>query len=123
MVFWEAAGKRSLKLAGMSFILLLAITQSSVIGDKAEDKEHVEQCKENLRAIGEAIKAYRADHNGEMPDWLSDLYPDYLSDKGILICPADKSAGVLATHAALKDPKMPCSYILHSAPVSRTSGI
>jgi TolB protein len=66
--------------------------------------EQMQACAANLQKIHSAIKKYE-DDRGRLPDWLSDLVPDYLSN-GVLFCPSD------AEHVALysPDPKLPCSY-------------
>ena len=58
-----------------------------------------------MQAIGRALAAYRRDHQGNLPPHLSDLYPKYLTDKGLLLCPADPNAGSEST-----DPELPCDY-------------
>jgi hypothetical protein len=63
-------------------------------------------CAANLRKIYAAIKKYEKD-NGKLPDWLSDLVPDYLS-KETLLCPHDAVHKVRLGH--LTDPNLPCSY-------------
>ena len=75
-------------------------------------------CMNNLRAIEKAIAAYKSDHQGEVPDWLSDLYPKYLQDQQILLCPADKTRGSPARFAEYKDAKMPCSYLYEFNPMT-----
>ena len=51
-----------------------------------------EMCTANLRTIGKAIEQYKNDH-GDVPDGFADLYPDYLQDTHLLLCPADHSGG------------------------------
>ena len=70
--------------------------------------KNVEICKQHLTEIGKAIQAYHKEH-GDFPQWLSDLYPKYLSDPDILLCPADNNGGkpIFIGNA---DPKMPVSY-------------
>ena len=75
---------------------------------------------EKLRVIGKAVKGYRSEHNGEMPNWLSDLYPKYLQDPNLLLCPADETEGSPARYPAFKDPKMPCSYLYEFNPMKST---
>src|SRR5882757_2941687 len=45
-----------------------------------------EECTKNLKLIYDSIEAYRKDHK-DLPNWLSDLVPDYLADANVLICP------------------------------------
>ena len=49
-------------------------------------------CINNLRQIGLALCLYRED-NGEMPPHLSSLYPTYLPDPQVFVCPDDPLAG------------------------------
>ena len=72
------------------------------------DEKNIEMCTQNLIAIGEAIQAYQKEHD-DLPEWLSDLYPKYLADANILICPEDKAGGK-AIASTNVDPKMPVSY-------------
>jgi hypothetical protein len=66
-----------------------------------------EMCATHLRTIGEAIDRYKNDR-GDVPDVFADLYPDYLQDRNLLLCPADQSGGKTVEDA--KDPQMRCSY-------------
>jgi len=49
-------------------------------------------CTENLKAIYQAVEAYRRDHK-DLPNWLSDLVPQYLSDANLLVCPVCRRTG------------------------------
>ena len=73
-----------------------------------QSQKNVEICTQNLLAVGKAIQAYQKEH-GDFPGWLSELYPKYLSNASILLCPADTKDGkpVFLINA---DPKMPVSY-------------
>lgn len=90
-------------------------------------KNHREKCKKNLERINQAIVKYKEEH-GEVPNWLSDLYPKYVSDPDLLICPADTSEpkGSRLSHSNfrpfLQDPEMPCSYIYQFAPAEGYRG-
>jgi len=91
---------------------------SVLTAETFEQREQLQkECMNNLDAIGKAILAYRDDHNGEMPDWISELYPKYLQDPKILLCPADKTGGSPAVYTTYKDPKMPCSYLYEFNPM------
>jgi hypothetical protein len=72
----------------------------------ADDEEG---CMRNLKTIYEAIQAYRVDHK-DIPHWLSDLVPQYITDPSLFICPACKRTGQTVS-GLLADPKMPCSYL------------
>ncbi len=82
-----------------------------------------EICAQHLRDISEAIQEYKLDH-GDVPDWLSDLYPRYLQDPDILICPHEDSelGGVWNGDSyyflmGSQDPRMPCSYQYRFSPI------
>ena len=68
-----------------------------------------EQCFANMLKINAAILAYRKDHQ-QMPDWLSDLVPKYLSDTNCLICPVCARTGEKPHSYAMDDPKITTSY-------------
>lgn len=73
-----------------------------------QNENNIEICKHHLLEIGKAIQAYQKEH-GDFPLWLSDLYPKYLPDADILLCPADEYGG--QTYFRInKDPKMSMSY-------------
>jgi hypothetical protein len=78
----------------------------------AEDKDG---CIRNLKLIYQAIQAYRVDHK-DLPNWLSDLVPQYISDANVLICPVCKRTGQAET-SVLSDPKIPSSYFFEFCPV------
>lgn len=76
--------------------------------DHSQNIKNLEICKHNLETIGKALQNYKKD-NGDFPNWLSDLYPDYIDDPEVLLCPSDKIGGkpIFYTNT---DPKMPVSY-------------
>lgn len=72
------------------------------------ERKNIDNCIENLLAIGKAVQAYYNDHD-DFPEWLSDLQPNYLSDKQLFVCPADEKGGEsVASFNA--DPKKQISY-------------
>ncbi len=72
-------------------------------------------CIMNLHRIYQAIEAYELDHK-DLPNWLSDLVPQYLPDANVLVCPVCRRTG--KTEAApLADPKIPSSYLFEFCPV------
>jgi len=66
--------------------------------------DELKACAERLRTIYTALKKYEKE-KGTMPDWLSQLVPDYL-DKDALLCPTHPSE----RPPLIPDPKLPCSY-------------
>jgi cytohesin len=71
-----------------------------------EIPEAMQSCAANLRKIYAAIQKYEKD-KGTLPNWLSDLVPDYVSPE-TLLCPHNPvTKGPVA---AVQDPKPICSY-------------
>jgi hypothetical protein len=72
-------------------------------------------CTANLKAIYAAVEAYRKDHK-DIPNWFSDLVPDYLPDVNVLTCPVARRTG--RTDAPeLSDPRIASSYLFEFCPV------
>jgi hypothetical protein len=78
----------------------------------AEEKEG---CMKNLQAIYAAIEAYRADHK-DIPNWFSDLVPDYLTNVNVLICPVSRRTGKVDA-PQLSDPRIASSYLFEFCPL------
>ena len=89
-------------------ILLRSLVGVANVEDAEHDQKNVEICIQNLTAIGKAVRAYHDEH-GDFPEWLSELYPKYLSDASLLLCPADEGDGK-PIFSSNTDPKMPVSY-------------
>jgi hypothetical protein len=68
-----------------------------------------EECFTNMLKLHAAILAYRKDHE-QMPDWLSDLVPQYLSDTNCLICPDQARTGTSPDLLGMEDPRIKTSY-------------
>ena len=85
----------------------------------ADDPADCALCKKNLEKIAVAILAYRKE-NKDIPNWLSDLYPKYLSDQNLLICPVTQKTEKLSPFGA-PDPKLRCSYLYEFAPTPMTA--
>ena len=78
----------------------------------AEEKDG---CARNLNKIYEAIQAFEADHY-DLPNWLSDLVPQYISDTNLLICPVCGRTGKREL-PPLADPKIASCYLFEFCPV------
>lgn len=76
-----------------------------------QERDHAEHCKRNFRIISLALTRYRDEHDGRLPHWLSELYPDYLHDENVLLCPHNPNPPL----SPLKDPHKPCSYVYEFA--------
>jgi hypothetical protein len=96
--------------------MLTAAAQSEPAGNKstlaAEEKE---TCSANLKSIFQAVQAYQADHK-DLPNWLSDLVPQYLADGNVLVCPVCRRTGQIES-PPLADPKISSSYLFEFCPV------
>lgn len=81
--------------------------------ENLEIPDEFKSCNANRQQIQVAIDKYKKD-KGELPGWLSDLVPDYLS-KAALLCPSSPRPKA----PFYPDPKLPCSYTYEfsSAPV------
>jgi hypothetical protein len=95
----------------LAFSLCTAVWPAKVLAQEANQAaQEKEVCIRNLKQIYEAIQAYRRDHK-ELPNWLSDLVPNYLKDKSVLTCPTSSRTGRIENFG-LGDPKLPAvSYI------------
>ena len=50
-------------------------------------------CKSNLRQFGVALTIYRGEKDNMTPDWLSNLFPEYVDDRAMYVCRADPNRG------------------------------
>ena len=92
----------------LSFLLACnAITEAQGANTDLNAK-NLKTCEQQLVAIGEAVRAYQKEHDA-LPMWLSELHPRYLTDKTVLLCPADKRGGE-AIFAYNVDPNLQVSY-------------
>ena len=82
--------------------------KSSTDLEEAQNRKNIDICTQNLLTIGKGLEAYQKTH-GDLPDWLSELYPKYLPDTNLLLCPADENGGT-PIFTGNADPKMPVSY-------------
>lgn len=89
-----------------------AIPAAGAPNRTAEEKA---ACIENLKVIYDAIQAFQKDHR-DLPNWLSDLVPQYLADANALVCPVCRRTGQIEA-PPLADPKLPSSYIFEFCPV------
>ena len=51
------------------------------------------KCMNHLKQFADAIQLYRGDYEGDPPPWLSNLYPRYVSNENLYVCPADPTGG------------------------------
>jgi prepilin-type N-terminal cleavage/methylation domain-containing protein len=76
-------------------ILIIGILGSALVVSVQSAYKQARQtnCKSNLRQFGVALTIYRGEHDDLTPAWTSNLYPDYVDDRGIFVCRADTNKG------------------------------
>ena len=60
---------------------------------KAREKARQADCTNNLHQFSVALACYKNDHDGALPDWLSNLYPGYIPNEKVYVCKSDTSGG------------------------------
>ena len=72
-------------------IVIIAILAAILLPvlSKARAKAREANCIANLSQFCKAIDMYRINYPNSMPPWLSNLYPNYMSDKRVYLCPND----------------------------------
>jgi peroxiredoxin len=79
------------------------------VGAAGGDDDPIAVCTRRLGVIHKALIAYEKKRH-QWPDHLSDLVPEFLSDRESLRDPADPGTGDLGSDQAHKDPKFRVSY-------------
>ena len=76
-------------------IVIIGILGSALVVSVQSGYKQARQanCKSNLRQFGVALTIYRGEHDNKTPDWLSNLYPDYVDDRALYVCRADINGG------------------------------
>ena len=98
---------RTLAVGCLSTILTLPILMGQVSSVLEEQEKEID--RKQMREIHTAIMAYREKH-GDLPNWLSDLVPDFLSDPRTLISPKELRTGESRLWG-YDDPKLKTSYV------------
>ncbi len=103
--------KRS--LCFLCFTMLIGFSAKAHGAEGATDADLLpaekETSKQRMMQIFDAIQAYRKEHK-ELPAYLSDLYPQYLSDTNVFICPTAQRRGQGLPFPELLDPKFQVHY-------------
>jgi prepilin-type N-terminal cleavage/methylation domain-containing protein len=60
---------------------------------RAREKARQTACSNNLRQFAMALTMYKEDNTNGLPDWLSNLYPDYVGQTKMYVCKSDSSQG------------------------------
>lgn len=99
-------------IAGLALVAQAQTNGPSPLDLAAREKE---ECTRNLQRIYEAIQAYEVDHK-DIPNWLSDLVPEYLPDATVLVCPVCRRTGKVE-QLSLVDPRLGSCYLFEFCPV------
>ena len=73
-------------IIGMLAALLLPALQSS------RERARQTDCKNNLHQLSVGLIMYKDDH-GDLPNWLSDLFPRYIPSRDVYVCKSDRYQG------------------------------
>lgn len=79
-------------LVVIAIISILASMLLPVV-QRAREEGRKTVCLQNLRQFCMAIMMYKDDWNNQFPPWLSNLYPSYISNSNLYVCPSDGSKG------------------------------
>ncbi|MFN8140687.1 MAG: type II secretion system protein [Fimbriimonadales bacterium] len=79
-------------LVAVGIIMILAAILAPVIVG-AKRKAHESATLSNFRQIGIAVQLYRNSFDELLPHHLSDLYPDYVAEASLFVCPLDPKLG------------------------------
>jgi competence protein ComGC len=80
----------------MFVLIIVSITVyilSPTIAKIAREKDRVE-CANNIRELGRALYIYAAEHDGQFPESIKELYEEeYISDERYTDCPSTRAIG------------------------------
>jgi len=73
-----------------AFMFFCAILAAILLPALARAREAARRasCQNNLKMVGLCCKLFANEHNNTLPKTLNDLYPEYLTDPSVLVCPS-----------------------------------
>jgi hypothetical protein len=106
----------ALPLAALALLLVQAApraegalsTQTEPAAGQSVAEQELAIDKQHFRTIYDAIQAYKR-KKGDLPNWLSDLFPEFLSDPNVLMSPVELRTG-RSVLWGYPDPKIRTSY-------------
>ena len=88
-------------LTALELLIVIAIVGVIVLmfsplihSTREEGRRH--KCAQNLRKITIGLHSYALEHSGRFPADLSDLFPKFVDDAKVFICPSDADASDIA---------------------------
>lgn len=90
---WKSLGITCLVVAVVGIALLIwgffSISKNPVFKRAMSEAQLLAKCQIQLKEIGGALRRYESRH-GKFPASLEELYPNFLENRAMLHCPADK---------------------------------
>lgn len=86
---WAVIGITVLLFVGALVYLMVAAPSAEMVRQEARVLGMAQevQCVNNLKQIHFGCQMYAAEHDGRLPDRPSQLYPDYVGDLRVFVCP------------------------------------
>jgi prepilin-type N-terminal cleavage/methylation domain-containing protein len=75
-------------LVVIAIIAILAAILFPVLG-AAKERGRIAKCTSNMHQLALAVQMYADDWDDVRPAFLSELFPSYVADKSVYICPSD----------------------------------
>ena len=89
----QRTGFSLLEMIVVMGIIAILMTLLAPTVNSARKNARQADCRSNLRQFGIALTAYRADHAGKNPAWMSNLYPKYIDARDVYVCKSDPNRG------------------------------
>jgi len=92
-------GKKAITLLELLIVVAIVgviILSLSPLIKSTREQGRRHMCRDNLRTIIIALHNYALDHKKKFPEDLSDLYPKYVKELRVFLCPSDVDASDIA---------------------------